>query len=305
MVGHNDPKTGWWMGPPGNYVLPTPIRIAVYSLAPNRQRPFAGAFNAAIYNTFRRCKHQVLYVVPPFLVAYAAMGWANERGGLSGLREGLEIVPPADFQKAHKAHLAAEKSVTHALQNLSSTRRSLPVTQIPNPERFKFDTPTGEKTLPDLFGPHKQLIMYHFMLGPEDEKGCVGCSFCMDHIPNLWHLESRDTTFVAVAEAGIDKIEEYKKRMGWGFPFYSSAKTVRAWGVAEGEGEVITWKPGNGYFGLCVFLKGTGGEVFHTYSTTDRGMEILLGTYHLLDMTPLGRQEVGNGMNDFRRIYEY
>ncbi|KAE8356977.1 hypothetical protein BDV28DRAFT_144644 [Aspergillus coremiiformis] len=216
-----------------------------------------------------------------------------------------KIVPPTEWQKAHENHLTQEKAATQHLQTLSATRRALPIVLVNEPTRFKFSGPDGEKTLPQLFDGRKQLVMYHFMLGPDDEKGCVGCSFCMDHIPDLRHLESRDTSFVAVAPAGVGQIEEYKRRMGWRFPFYSSAKTRGAWETAEAEGEVITWKPGNGYFGLCVFFRGDGGEVFHTYSTTDRGMEILLGTYHLLDMTLLGRQEVGNGLNEFRRIYEY
>ncbi|KAF7594410.1 hypothetical protein BBP40_009230 [Aspergillus hancockii] len=214
------------------------------------------------------------------------------------------IVTPAEWQIARNHLLVQEKEATGVLQELAATRRSLPIVPVHNPTRFKFDTPEGEKTLPDLFAGRKQLIMYHFMLGPHDEKGCIGCTFCMDHIPDLRHLESRNTSFVAVATAPLEKITEYKKLTGWQFPFYSSAKTHRAWEEAEASGEVVTWRPGNGYFGLCVFVK-EGDEVFHSYSTTDRGMEILLGTYHLLDMTPLGRQEVGNGMNDFRRTYEY
>lgn len=162
--------------------------------------------------------------------------------------------------------------------------------QIENPTRFKFDTPEGEKSLSDLFDGRKQLIIYHFMLGLEDEQGCVGCSFCMDHIPDLRHLHSRDTTFVAVATAPLDKATAFKERMEWKFPLYSSAKTVQAWKEAEAAGEIVTWKPGNGYFGLCVFLQ-DGNDVYHTYSTTDRGLEIILSTYRLLDMTPLGRQE--------------
>ncbi|CAL5871188.1 uncharacterized protein PFLUO_LOCUS5435 [Penicillium psychrofluorescens] len=134
--------------------------------------------------------------------------------------------------------------------------------------------------------------------------GCVGCSFCMDHIPDLGHLWSRDTSFAAVALAPLPEITAYKDRMGWKFPFYSSAKTHQSWTEAEAQGEVITWKPGNGYFGLCSFIR-EGDEVFHTYDTSSRGLEILLSTYHLLDMTPMGRQEVGNGMNDFRRHDEY
>lgn len=176
--------------------------------------------------------------------------------------------------------------------------------QVPNPARFKFDTPTGEKALLDLFDNHKQLILYHFMLKPGETHVCVGCSFCMDHIPDLRHLNSRDTSFVAVATAPLDEITAYAEKMGWGFPFFSSSKTHAAWNEAEKEGEVITWKPGNGYFGLCCFLR-DGDKVFHTYDTSDRGLEAILSTYHLLDMTALGRQEDGNGMENFRRHYEY
>jgi predicted dithiol-disulfide oxidoreductase (DUF899 family) len=126
----------------------------------------------------------------------------------------------------------------------------------------------------------------------------------MDHIPDLRHLWSRDTSFVAVATAPLSEVTAYGNRMGWKFPFYSSAKTHKAWAEVEGQGEIVTWKPGNGYFGLCSFFR-EGDEVFHTYDTSSRGLEIILSTYHLLDMTLMGRQEVGNGMNNFRRHDEY
>lgn len=176
--------------------------------------------------------------------------------------------------------------------------------RIRDPGRFQFDTPSGVKSLLDLFEGRKQLILYHFMLGPQETQGCVGCSFCMDHIPDLRHLWSRDTTFAAVATAPLSEVTTYGNRMGWKFPFYSSARMHKTWAEAEAEGETITWKPRNGYFGLCSFFR-DGDEVFHTYETSSRGVEILLSTYHLLDMTLLGRQEAGNGMNNFRRHDEY
>ncbi|KAE8146858.1 hypothetical protein BDV25DRAFT_143310 [Aspergillus avenaceus] len=214
------------------------------------------------------------------------------------------IGTPEEWQRARSQLLTQEKAATHLLQSIAESRRNLPKVRIPHPERFTFDTPSGRKTLPEIFSGRKQLIMYHFMLNAHDKTGCIGCTFCMDHIPDLRHLWSRETSFVAVATAPLEKINDYKERNGWGFPFYSSAETQRAWEQAETQGEVVTWKPGNGYFGLCVFLK-EGDEVFHTYSTTDRGMEGILTTYQLLDMTPLGRQEVGNGMGNFKRVYEY
>ncbi|KAJ5683022.1 hypothetical protein N7462_006187 [Penicillium macrosclerotiorum] len=215
-----------------------------------------------------------------------------------------KVVTVEEYQQARADLLEKEKAATRLLQELAATRRQLPMVQVPSPTRFKFDTPEGERSLSDLFGDRKQLILYHFMLAPHEAQGCVGCSFCMDHIPDLRHLQSRNTSFAAVATAPLSEITAYANRMEWKFPFYSSAKTHETWAEAEKGGETISWKPGNGYFGLCSFLK-EGDEVFHTYDTTDRGLEIILSTYHLLDMTPMGRQEVGNGMNNFRRHFEY
>lgn len=153
------------------------------------------------------------------------------------------------------------------------------------------------------------------MLAPGEKEGCIGCTFCMDHIPPLQHLHSRDTSFVVAATAPVEEISAYKKRMGWKFPVVSSMKTHQLWNEMEQNGEVVAWKPGNGYFGLNVFVKGgdqngigegtQDGEVYLSYGTSDRGMEAILGTYALLDMTPLGRQEVGNGMGLFKRVDEY
>ncbi|KAJ5590172.1 DUF899-domain-containing protein [Penicillium hetheringtonii] len=226
-------------------------------------------------------------------------------------------LPPQEYLSARANLLVSEKAATHHLQSLASARRnSLPLLHIPNASHFKFDTEQGtEVSLVDLFNNRKQLILYHFMLAPGEKEGCMGCTFCMDHIPPLQHLHSRDTNFVVAATAPVDEISAYKKRMGWKFPFVSSMKTHQLWDQLEQNGEVVAWKPGNGYFGLNVFVKGgdqTGigagtkeGEIYLSYGTTDRGMEALLGTYALLDMTPLGRQEVGNGMGQFRRVDEY
>jgi predicted dithiol-disulfide oxidoreductase (DUF899 family) len=165
---------------------------------------------------------------------------------------------------------------------------------------FEFGSTSGNLTLLDLFAGRKQLILYHFMLGADDKEGCVGCSLFADHIPDLRHLASANTSFACVAPAPVEKIEAFKKRMGWKFPFHSSQDTFKS----VQKGDAVTWLPGNGYFGISVFLR-EGDEVFHTYSTTDRGVEIFLVTYHLLDMTPLGRQEVGRGMENFKLHDQY
>lgn len=198
--------------------------------------------------------------------------------------------------------LEDEKAATRALSDLAAKRRELPMVKVERPTSFQFTGPDGDKkTLLELFEDRRQLILYDFMLEDKDKEGCVGCSFVMDHIPNLGHLHSRDTTFVAVASASIEKVTAFKERMGWGFPFYSSKDTFTGARVSKEE---VTWNPGDGFFGIAVFLR-EGSDVFHTYSTTHRGVEVLLSTYAMLDMTPLGRQEVGNGMNKFRHHDKY
>jgi predicted dithiol-disulfide oxidoreductase (DUF899 family) len=209
------------------------------------------------------------------------------------------VVSPDEWQDAHKKHLEREKAVTHALADLAAARRELPMVRVNDPASFKFGSTTGELTLLDLFSSRKQLILYHFMLGADDKEGCVGCSFFADHIPDLAHLENQDTSFACVALSPVEKIEGFKKRMGWKFPFYSSQETFKS-----KDRKAVTWLPGNGYFGISVFLR-EGDEVFHTYSTTSRGVEIFLVTYHLLDMTPLGRQEEGKAMANIRLHDQY
>jgi predicted dithiol-disulfide oxidoreductase (DUF899 family) len=167
--------------------------------------------------------------------------------------------------------------------------------RVDKPTSFTFGSTNGALNLLDLFAGRKQLIFYHFMLGKDDKEGCVGCSFFADHIPDPRHLASRNTSLACVATAPVEKIEAFKKRMGWNFPFYSSQDTFKD----VKEGEIVTWLPGNGLFGISVFLR-EGEEVFHTFSTTNRGLDIFLVTYHLLDMTPLGRQDVGHGITEFK-----
>ena len=159
-----------------------------------------------------------------------------------------------------------------------------------------FTAADGSKaSLLDMFQGRKQLIIYQFMLYDTEGEPCHGCSFAMDHVAHLGHLHSRDTTFVATAPASIDKINAYRQRMGWDFPFYSSKNTF------EGAGEGSTWKD----FSPTVLLKNDDGEVLHTYGTSHRGIEPVLSTYALLDMTSLGRQDVGNGVVEFKLHDQY
>lgn len=170
--------------------------------------------------------------------------------------------------------------------------------KIENATETTFTAANGSTVaLPDLFEGRKQLLLYQFMLYDNDADGCIGCSFIMDHIPHLGHLHSRDTTFAVIAPAPIAKINAWRERMGWKFPFYSSMGTSSGPGSADNN---AIWKD----FGIAVFAK-DGDDVLNTYGTAFRGVEPLLTTYALLDMTPLGRQEVGNGMLNFRHHDRY
>lgn len=171
---------------------------------------------------------------------------------------------------------------------------------------YIFTGPDGPVTFKELFDGRKQLIIYHFMLGPDMAEGCTGCSFLADNMPShLEHLNSRQTTFILVSRAPFSKIEEFKKRMGWTFPWYSSFDSdfnydfhasldedmaPREYNFRSQSGPMKGEMPG-----LSVFLAGQEGEVFHTYSTYARGLDRLLSSNQLLDSTKLGRLDAENG----------
>ncbi|KAF4637193.1 hypothetical protein G7Y89_g889 [Cudoniella acicularis] len=215
------------------------------------------------------------------------------------------VVTPAEWHAARLDLLVKEKELTRSLATLRSALRTFPVTALTKP--YTLTGPSGPTTLPQLFSGKKQLIIYHFMLSPTDEAGCTGCSFLTDNLPStLTHLHSRDTSLVLVSRAPIEKIEAFKKRMGWSFPWYSSFESDFNYDFqASLDGEIkkpveYNYKPVDEGIkgerpGLSVFWKGDGGEVFHTYSSYGRGLDGLLVTYGLLDLTPLGRQEEGEG----------
>lgn len=159
---------------------------------------------------------------------------------------------------------------------------------------YRFQGDSGTETLRDLFAGRQQLIMYHFMFGPGWEEGCKSCSFLSDHFDAaLVHLAHRDTSFVVVSRAPFVDIQAFKKRMGWKFKWLSSYESDFNFdfGVSLTKEQV----PEGGlreYPGASVFYEQRD-EVFHTYSTTARGLDMLLGTYNLLDLTPKGRDEDG------------
>jgi predicted dithiol-disulfide oxidoreductase (DUF899 family) len=212
------------------------------------------------------------------------------------------IVSKQQWTEARKALLAREKENTRQRDELARQRRELPWVKV---ENYTFDGPTGKVTLADLFAGRSQLIVYHFMFGPDWKEGCPSCSYVSDHLePTQPHLAARDTTLTMVSRAPIDKITAFKKRMGWTFPWVSSFHNRFNYDFD------VTFDPeeharGDVYYnftrqpfpplegpGLSVFYKDPAtGEIFHTYSTYGRGLDQLVGTYTLLDLVPKGRDE--------------
>ena len=212
------------------------------------------------------------------------------------------ITSQEEWLAARKALLAREKEFTKARDALSAARQDLPWVKVD--KDYAFDTPQGSKTLADLFGDKSQLIVYHFMLGPGWVQGCPSCSYLADHFDGMTtHLAQRDVTFMAVSRAPLAEIEAYKKRMGWRFPWGSSfgSDFNRDFGVTfsrdEADAKTTSYNYGTVPVnseelpGLSTFYKNERGEVFHTYSTYARGLDILVGTYNVLDMAPKGRDE--------------
>jgi predicted dithiol-disulfide oxidoreductase (DUF899 family) len=168
-----------------------------------------------------------------------------------------------------------------------------------------FDTQEGRRPLADLFDGRRQLLMQHFMLAPGWEEGCKSCSYMADHTdPALIHLAARDVAFVAVSRAPLVEIERFRKRMGWQFRWVSSHGTDfnDDFGVSFTAGEVASGKAdynfggspeGEEMPGVSVFWNNDAGQVFHTYSTYGRGVEVMIHTYRLLDLMPRGRDEDG------------
>lgn len=215
-----------------------------------------------------------------------------------------KIVSPAEWLAARKALLKKEKEFTRLRDDLSRQRRELPWEKVE--KSYVFEGPAGKVSLSELFKGRSQLIVYHFMFGPGWEQGCPSCSFLADNFDGMRvHLEQRDVAFAAVSRARSAEIEAFKKRMGWRFPWVSSfgtdfnydykvsfTKEDMAPGMHPYNFGTIDFPSEEGP-GLSVFYKDADGDIFHTYSTYGRGLDILLTTYNYLDMTPKGRDEEG------------
>jgi predicted dithiol-disulfide oxidoreductase (DUF899 family) len=208
------------------------------------------------------------------------------------------VVPREQWLTARRELLAKEKAATRARDELNAERRRLPMVRVE--KDYVFHSPDGERSLLDLFDGRRQLIVYHFMFGPDWDEGCPSCSLLVDNLGHLSHLHARDTTFTAVSRAPLAKLQAYRERMGWTVPWVSSNGSDFNYDYhatidpARGPAEYNYAPAGEQHAGeqhaISVFLR-DGSEVFHSYSSYARGGDVLLGTYTYLDLTPLGRQE--------------
>ena len=209
-----------------------------------------------------------------------------------------EIVSREQWLSARKALLAEEKELVRQRDALAAKRRALPMVRVDKP--YVFEGPEGKLSLRDLFGGRSQMIIYHFMLGPDAEVGCKSCSLLADTFDGASrHLPARDISFVVVSRAQLPNIQRFQNRMGWTFRWLSSFESDFNfdYGVSFREGDTeatynyapSTFGPGEAP-GLSVFLR-DGDDVFHTYSTYARGLDPLIATYSFIDLTPLGRNE--------------
>jgi len=214
--------------------------------------------------------------------------------------------------EARRALLIEEKALTRQLDELARRRRALPWVKID--KTYTFDSTEGPTTLVELFADRTQLMIYHFMMGPDWAEGCPSCSFWADNFNGIdVHLANRDTTFLAVSRAPLDAIQAYQSRMGWDFMWVSSLGSDfnMDFGVSfpEGHRTNVSYNfapiddPMEETQGLSVFARSLEGEVFHTYSSYGRGIDIFNGAYQLLDLTPKGRDE-GDGIMAWLRRHD-
>jgi predicted dithiol-disulfide oxidoreductase (DUF899 family) len=235
-----------------------------------------------------------------------------------------------EWQAAREELLQREKEHTRMGDELARERRELP--WVPVEKEYRFETDEGTRTLPELFDGRSQLLVYHFMFGPSYEAGCPTCSSSADAVNGvLPHLHARDVTMLYVSRAPLEKLRAYKRRMGWSFPWVSSAESdfnfdfevsrteeqvreqmgpilegdappiIQHNATASGTDAVgyLTEGPGMSAFALA------DGVVYHTYSTGARGLEFLMGYYPILDRAPKGRDEDGPVQVWLRRHDEY
>lgn len=228
-----------------------------------------------------------------------------------------QVVSRDQWLAARKELLAREEEAVGARAALGAERRQLPMVKIE--KEYLFDGPDGKASLLDLFEGRGQLIVYHFMFDPSWDEGCKHCSFLVDNIGHLGHMHARDTSLVAISRAPLAKIEPFKARMGWTFPWYSSFGSSFNYdfhvtldesvapveydykGKATPE-QAETWTMSGEQGGLSVFVH-DGDTVFHTYSAYGAGVDLLHGTDNYLDFTPRGWHD-GEAWRDWLRHHD-
>lgn len=228
------------------------------------------------------------------------------------------VVSGTEWLVARKELLAKEKEFTRLRDELSRERRALPWVKVE--KRYTFKSAHGKETLADLFDGCSQLIVYHFMYGPEWVEGCPSCSFWADNFESIdVHLKHRDITLLAVSRASLATLEAYKERMGWTFKWVSSYENDFNYDfhvsftpeeMARGEA-IYNFEQGkisvDELPGISVFYKNETGDIFHTYSTYARGLDMVNGAYQYIDLVPKGRDEDGlpHNMAWLRRRDQY
>jgi predicted dithiol-disulfide oxidoreductase (DUF899 family) len=226
------------------------------------------------------------------------------------------VVSRKEWLAARTALLKKEKKFTRLRDQLSKERRQLPWVKVD--KDYVFDGPQGQETLSELFDGRSQLLVYHFMFGPDWDAGCKHCSFWADNFDRIIvHLNHRDVTMVAASRAAYRKLESYKKRMGWDFKWVSSGNTdfnfdYHVSFTPEEEAKkraFFNYKmqdpDSSDREGTSVFSKDAKGNVFHTYSTYARGIDMVNAAYHYLDLVPKGRDEGKSGPSWLCRHDEY
>ena len=222
---------------------------------------------------------------------------------LEATKPSHQVVSRAQWLAVRKKLLQKEKQYTHLRDELAQDRQQLPWVKVEKP--YSFETPCGTHPLSDLFGDKSQLMVYHFMFGPDWPEGCPSCSMIGDALNGIApHIVQRDISLMLVSSAPLAKLQAFKSRMGWNNLFWASSEKSdfnQDFGVTFTEAQIKAGKPynfGTTDFpqpeapGMSVFVK-QDGEIYHTYSTYGRGLEELLGVYSVVDMAPSGRNEAG------------
>ncbi len=227
-----------------------------------------------------------------------------------------KIVSESEWLEARRRFLAKEKEFTRLRDELTRERSELPWLAVT--KKYDFEGPDGKATLPDLFGGRSQLVIYHFMFDPTWDAGCPICSFWADSFDGVVrHLAHRDVTMVAVSLAPYAKLAAYERRMGWSFRWFSSASsdfnydfrvsfTSEELSAKKAEYNFTTQDPRRPQReGISVLYRDAAGDVFRTYSTFARGLDLMNTAYNYLDLVPKGRDEGGRGPSWVRRHDEY